>query len=75
MKATLSFDLPEERSEHLAAVQGADWRNVVWQIDQTCRNWIKYGNELKNAENALEAVRARITEETEARNLSLDEFE
>ena len=34
MKATLTFDLPEEQSEHLAAVHGSDWKLVAWRLNE-----------------------------------------
>ncbi len=60
MNATLSFRLPEEAAEHLDALNGAAWQAVVWNLDQACRNWLKYGHEIKTADAALEAVREKI---------------
>ncbi len=37
MKATLTFDLPEEQSEHLAAVHGSDWKLVAWRLNEFLR--------------------------------------
>jgi hypothetical protein len=34
MKATLTFDLPEEQPEHLAAVHGMDWKLVAWRLSE-----------------------------------------
>ena len=60
MKATLTFDLPDERSEHLAAVHGLDWALVVWTLDQELRARIKHGKNNMTVTRALEITRERI---------------
>ena len=42
MKATLKFNLPEEKSEFNFATQGSDWWNVCWEMDQWLRKQYKY---------------------------------
>jgi len=34
MKATLEFDLPEERDEHMNAVRGGEWRLAFYKLHQ-----------------------------------------
>lgn len=45
MKATLSFDLPEEQEEFKRARDGSSYRDVILDLDTDLRNKIKYGNE------------------------------
>lgn len=42
MKAILVFRLPEERTEHDAAVLGRDALMALWQIDERCRGLLKH---------------------------------
>ena len=34
MKATIEFNLPDEREEHEAAVHGLDWQMILWDLLQ-----------------------------------------
>ena len=61
-KATLTFDMPEEQVEFDLAYHGSDYHNVLWDLDQELRNWLKHGHEFKETGEALEAVRSRIHE-------------
>lgn len=73
MTATLSFNLPEDRYEFDAAVQGDLWRSALNELDQELRNRIKY-EENKNAlcPNTMSFIRERISELLAANNLSFD---
>lgn len=42
MKATLTFNLPEESHEFDNATQGAKMRSVLWDFDQWLRAKVKY---------------------------------
>ena len=44
MKATLKFNLPEERQEHLRAVKATDLCSILWDMDQWFRDEIKHNN-------------------------------
>jgi hypothetical protein len=69
-KASLTFDLPEERAEFSAAVQGQDARILLWEIDQHCRNTIKYTDQPAAVRAALEEIRELIRQDT---RVSLEE--
>jgi hypothetical protein len=43
MKATLEFDLPEERTEHICAVKGMDTILVLDELLQEIRSFLKHG--------------------------------
>jgi len=64
MKATLTFDLPEEASEHRDAIDGYKWRVACQELRQDVRNWLKYGHPFKTPDEALEAVRAHLADST-----------
>ena len=42
MKATLEFNLPEDKADFDIALQGSDWKHVCWQMDQYLRRKVKY---------------------------------
>ena len=57
MKATLTFDLPEENSDFRDAVQAADFKSALWEIEQQLRSWEKYGHTFKDADDAVRQIR------------------
>lgn len=59
MKATLEFDLPEEESLHLAAINGDKWHCVVSAIDQHLRSIVKYGDDPQTANHA-DKIRSKL---------------
>ena len=61
MKAKLEFNLPEDKDEFNVASKAMDWALIAWDIEQQCRDWIKYENhEFKTIEEALQGVRDMI---------------
>jgi len=52
MHATLHFPLPECRTELMDALNTAQWQLVVWDMQQSLRNMLKW-DELPEAEHAL----------------------
>ena len=61
MKAKLEFNLPEDKDEFNVASKAMDWALIVWDIEQQCRDWIKYENhEFKTIEEALQGVRDMV---------------
>ena len=71
MKATLEYNLPEEAAEHLAAIHGAEWRNLVHELDQQLRSWVKYGTATGDPVS-VSGVRDYLRELLRDSNLSLD---
>lgn len=63
MKAKLEFDLPEDEEQFNVASKAMDWALIAWDIEQQCRDWIKYDNhQFKSIEEALQGVRDIINE-------------
>lgn len=60
MKATLTFDLPKEHAEHVAALRGGEALDVLAEIDQHCRRILKHGDPSDEVRAALQAVRELI---------------
>lgn len=62
MTATLTFILPDERTEHRLAVDALTIAAGVNDADRQMRSWLKYGHEFKTADEALAACRATLSE-------------
>ena len=87
MKAILEFDLPEEKYEFDSAVNGCQWRNLLFDLDEKLRQDIKhqrFGDSTRVAGvevqlltapygDALENIRKYILDETLDRGLKLHE--
>lgn len=61
--ATLKFRLPEEAVEFRAALQGAEAKGVLWDIDQYCRGMLKHGQLGDEANAVARHIRQMIAEE------------
>ena len=59
-KATFTFDLPEEQNEYEVMSQSHKTQRFLWEFSQQLRNWQKYGHEFKDADHALEKIRAEF---------------
>ena len=71
MKAKLEFNLPEDQDEFNAATKAMDWALLVWDLDQQCRDWIKYDNHnFKTLEDALQGMRVVIQEAMEEKGVT-----
>lgn len=70
MHVTLQFDLPEERSEHLLAVNGPEYFNCLWDLNVEVRRRLKYDENTKDVEQLLTYITDFINE-----TVNLDEIE
>lgn len=62
--ATLEFELPEEQPEFSAAIHGGSAKLVLWDIDQRCRNIVKYSDSASaDARRLAEEIRDMIPAE------------
>jgi len=62
MNATLSFQLPDERDEHKAALEGVEWKSVARLLDQVLRDQLKHGHKFETPSDALQATRDKLHE-------------
>lgn len=69
MKATLTFELPEEAAEHRLALDGSKWMAVCHELDQWLRRLAKHEN---RATIPVEEARNRLREEMTSLGLSFD---
>ena len=61
MQATLTFDLPDDSTEHLCAVHALSLYSTLTDIDQRLRSLLKHGGiEEISAEQLAEELRATI---------------
>jgi len=75
MKATLTFDSPEDDGRFLIAYKSMDWALTVLDINNVLRNLDKHDNELKTADEAVEMIRDNLCEIMADRNINLDMIE
>ena len=63
MKAKLTFNLPEDQEEFNAATKAMECALLLWDLDQQCRDWVKYDNHnFKDIQETLQGVRRIIYE-------------
>lgn len=81
MKATLEFNLPEEKHEFESAVKGGAAISVLWEFDQILRTRVKYEGwedpRLTKAEKAgieelVEMLRTVLWEEINERRVPVE---
>ena len=60
MEAILKFILPEEQDAFEGAIRGADYRDILRNLDRKLRNWLKYGDDFNDSTEALEEVRTYL---------------
>ena len=70
MKATMTFELPEEREEFETTVKALDWKFAMSDLDEYLRNELKYGAYVLDAETT-ENIRSKIYDILTDRNLKL----
>jgi hypothetical protein len=63
MKATLEFQLPEDRHDFLAAIHGSQARAALWEIAQHCRGVLKHGEPSEELARHMHLIRDMISEE------------
>ena len=71
MKATLEFDLPEDRVEFEVASHAMDYRGALEEVDSYLRARLKHERLTKSASDALELVRQRLHDEMTQRGISV----
>ena len=57
MKATLEFNLPEEKHEHELAINAATMYCAICDLDNHLRNLIKHGDDSEDAKRLAEEIR------------------
>ncbi len=73
MKATLEFNIPEEREEFETCIEANRWKYVVIAMDNYLRGKIKHAPDEMHDEfyNALKVVRTELHKLTETENLTI----
>ena len=61
-KLIWEFNLDDDgvKEEFDDAYKGAEWKLVVWDIDNRLRDLLKYDNDYKTPNEALEAIRTEL---------------
>jgi hypothetical protein len=69
-KATLTFKLPEEDSEHRLAINGHKYYSILWEFDQWLRSEMKYQD---HETIQTESVRDKLRELMDNDGVNFDE--
>jgi len=72
MKATLTFNLPEENDEFILATRGSNLYRAIWDYDQELRKLLKYGDLPADLYDLYEKIRTQLHDHLEAHDVSLD---
>lgn len=60
MKATLTFDLPEDMIEFEKASKAANYHLALWDLNEQLRQYEKYGHNFTTANEMLAAIRSHL---------------
>ena len=76
-KIILEFDSVEDADEARTALDGSNWKGVVWDLDQELRSTVKHGyigsREATSEEiDAADKLRTKLREILEDNNLNLE---
>jgi hypothetical protein len=72
MRATLEFDLPEDREEHLRAIHALDMAAALWRIGSMLRDKVDRDGATPEQEALLERVLAGYHEILAAEGVDLE---
>jgi len=61
-KIILEFNLPQEEQDLKLAQRGRDYFSIIFTTLQEIRNYLKYGHQFKNVDEALEKIRESLSE-------------
>ena len=75
MKATLEFNLPEDKQDFDFATQGSNWWSVCWEMDQWLRGNTKHAPDSMSDDEykAYERCRDKLRELIDNSGLDLDQ--
>jgi len=62
MKATLEFNLPEDKDEFEIASHASSYRMVIFDMDAYLRSRLKYEQNTEEVHTTLQAVRDKLYE-------------
>jgi hypothetical protein len=60
MKNILEFNMPDDESNFKMAYQGPSYHVVLWNLDQTMRNYLKHGHQFESIDAAIESIRNEL---------------
>ena len=72
MKATLKFNLPEDREEFEQAVRASDIHAALWDFKQKLRGHIKYEEHSHEVYEMLDKVRDELNQSLTDYNVNLE---
>jgi hypothetical protein len=60
MKKILEFNMPDDEFDFKMANNGVYYHTVLVKLDQTLRNYLKYGHTFETTDKALQSIRDEL---------------
>jgi hypothetical protein len=73
MKAILEFDLPEDKTDFEAAINGHKYKSAHWELDQLLRSEIKYKDLSEDTYKAYKFCREELRKILAEDNLFIEQ--
>ena len=75
MEGVLKFNLPEEQRDFQDAIDGSNFKHVLWKLDQYCRAKVKYASDFANDEvlDTYDEIREQIRLFCDEMNVQFEE--
>jgi hypothetical protein len=71
MKALLQFNLPEEKSDHLDALNGSSFKYILQDFDNLLRQKLKHGDHPDEVSLVLQELREYLNGAVNERGMSI----
>jgi hypothetical protein len=71
MEANLKFNLPEETEEFNTAINGINYKNALWELNQYLRNKSKYSSD-ENESEIAQSIKDELYRLMSENNVTLD---
>ena len=65
MKATLEYNLPEDKAEFTAALNALELKYAIKDLDNLLRVYLKHGHKFETIEDAMQSIRDSINENSD----------
>lgn len=72
MKATLTFDLPEDMIEFEKASKAGNYHLALWDLNEQLRQYEKYGHNFTTANEMLAAIRSHLFAALDHYHINID---
>jgi len=72
MRATLTFNLPDDQRDYEIATQAPKVQSFLHDFSTQLRSWYKYHHDFKDADDALDKIREEFYKLLNQHNIDID---